>query len=124
MSSPGRCQVRRGLLVLRECGAPAERTCASCGIWVCAEHAVQHQGQVLCPECAARSAKHANAPGASFARRRAGYYDRFGLLPVYWDTDYFDVGTDYSSVEDVQDGGQWDIPPSDLADDELDPFES
>ncbi len=109
---------------MRECGAPADQACGSCGTRVCREHAVARQGRVLCPECAARSSERDQEPSVAFVRRRTGYYERSGYVPVYWDPGYFDPTRDYPSVDHEAGMGEWGLSPPDADGDDLDPFES
>lgn len=83
------CQARMGLLVLRECGAPATGFCGSCGKSVC----VAHQVGASCPDCAAfnQEGDTETDPVAQDAAVRKSYYDEYGE-PEFGSGNYFNEG--------------------------------
>jgi hypothetical protein len=53
-----KCEVRRGFLILRECGNATTRLCSACGRGACEEHLVSgNKGTWLCVDCQGRQEK-------------------------------------------------------------------
>lgn len=81
------CQARMGLLVLRECGAPAMGFCGSCGKSVCATHQVGSS----CPDCGMLDQQNQEDPVAQDAATRNSYYQEYGE-PEFGHGNYFSEG--------------------------------
>ncbi|MBU2549981.1 MAG: hypothetical protein KKB20_16335 [Proteobacteria bacterium] len=110
----GICQAKKGLLFLRDCGAPATAFCSECSRPVCTTHTIPSEKGNICPECSARQTQpdEASRSMADYrARTRSYYYSRYDYWPFYYgythyysDTDYrtFDAGPDEGSGSEVQ----------------------
>ena len=72
------CQAQMGLLVVRECGAPATAACCMCGRQVCATHTVMGQTGPACPDCAAANPAYAKNDDTDIAASRNEFYRPYG----------------------------------------------
>ncbi len=95
-----KCNYKKGLLSLRDCGAPVSATCSQCKRPVCDKHSrFGAQGSSLCLECHAQGAgggtgtagagNVAGAPGAAgdddfISHRRRHIYRSGGYYPFYF----------------------------------------
>ena len=99
------CKHKIGLLSLRDCKAPAEAKCQSCGRPVCEEHrrslTDKQAGSVLCVECYLEQASGVDSAGSREYKRRE-LYRSVNYQPLYHgrsqrygeeDYEYFDRGT-------------------------------
>ncbi|MEW5725264.1 MAG: hypothetical protein AB1896_19275 [Thermodesulfobacteriota bacterium] len=105
----GFCQAKKGLLFLRDCGAPALAQCHLCGRPVCEAHQVLSEKGPQCPECAAqsqpgdiltRSAGRGDA--TSRAWLRGDYYDRYHYLPWYFGHASYYSDRDYRTFDEAR----------------------
>ncbi len=102
MSDPGvnNCKAKKGLLVLRECGAPAVGACGGCGIPICQKHqTINTQGVVSCPDCAANDPNVVSRGQVGRSRRRRSYYGHYGYSPYYYGHHHHYHDRDHSSVD-------------------------
>lgn len=77
------CMAKRGLLTLRDCEKPEERTCANCGRPMCHEHLSARSGYTKCLECAAADPEKDQQYDAEWASGyRREYYRRSGYAPI------------------------------------------
>ena len=84
-----KCKSKKGLLIIRECGAPAIEVCSRCNIPLCSEHMVSTPDGITCPECYESSgettANDRNQPQSMKRfRRRRSYYNDYGYRPHYY----------------------------------------
>jgi hypothetical protein len=91
----GRCIVKRGFFVLRDCGNPAIAGCSFCSRPVCREHSFLRGQTPVCLDCNARQQqlsddeKFNQMAGDSGQNRgalynyRHGYYTQSGYTPFY-----------------------------------------
>lgn len=49
-----RCQIKKGLFVVRECGGFAAHTCKECGKYTCSQHGTKEDDGIICGECYAK----------------------------------------------------------------------
>ena len=97
----GICQAKKGLMFLRDCGAPAIAACHLCGRPVCSAHQVKDEKGSICPECASQAetttteqqdgttttttAGTTGIPNVvSRSRYRRRYYSHYGYSPFYY----------------------------------------
>jgi hypothetical protein len=112
-----KCAIKRGFLVLRECGASTHRICPQCGTAACDEHMVADPGgkSWVCVDCfskqpeppaagqsqadtQARVAAVGANPAAWRHRYRDQYYSDHGYAPFYAGAYYGSHFNDYDSA--------------------------
>ena len=103
----GICQAKKGLLFLRDCGAPAISQCHLCGRPVCENHQIVDELGGLCPECGRKEGK---LQDSSTSRRsnynsRYDYYDRYHYYPIYYGHSHYFSDTDYRTFDNVSQEG-------------------
>lgn len=64
-----RCQLKKGLFVLSECGKPASVQCADCGIHVCHQHSKQDGAKLVCVECYSKNQEGNKGKSRSLSER-------------------------------------------------------
>lgn len=85
----GKCRTAVGMLVLRECGQPANQVCVMCNKPICEAHQAPTKQGIACPECAASLPGEEAPPAAVRVRRRQQYYSHYHYTPLYfYDDDY------------------------------------
>jgi hypothetical protein len=104
----GKCIVKRGFFVLRDCGKQAMNACSFCSRAVCQEHSLMRGQTLVCLDCNARQQqltdeeKFNQMTGDATQNRsglytyRHGYYSQGGYSPFY-------SGFYYSSYYDTYD---------------------
>ncbi|MBL8238399.1 MAG: hypothetical protein JNM66_13325 [Bryobacterales bacterium] len=83
------CQWQTGMLVMRECGAPATAGCALCGRALCMIHTSMGQNGPACPGCAATHDGYARNEETELAASREEYYRPYGGVAGYGQQGYF-----------------------------------
>ena len=106
----GICQAKKGLLFLRDCGAPATANCHLCGRPICQNHQIEDEMKYICPECFTQkdpsgqskpNVRTRTGLGAmSRYRTRHGYYNRYGYFPYYYGSSHYYSDRDYRTFED------------------------
>lgn len=91
------CQWQMGMLVMRECGAPATAGCALCGRSLCMMHTSMGQSGPACPSCAATNPGYAQNEDTEMAASRDEYYRPYGGAAAYGQAGYFS-GTDAAAM--------------------------
>ena len=105
------CGVKRGFLVLRDCGTKTNSQCANCKRPVCGEHFRARSGSGYCIECYAKDGKadadDVQSGDYAYAYRHR-YYTSAHYRPIYFSThrdhyydDYDARGFDREDLEDV-----------------------
>ncbi|WP_020531707.1 hypothetical protein [Flexithrix dorotheae] len=46
-----RCEVKKGMFILKECSNFANQTCSKCSKSICSKHSTQIEDEVFCVEC-------------------------------------------------------------------------
>lgn len=88
INQDGKCQVKTGIFVIKECGEPAAVNCAECGIFVCGKHGEQYGSQLLCTECFAKQ------PDAQSLRNDDGFLHNYTSNYGLW---YFTMRSNFYS---------------------------
>jgi hypothetical protein len=77
------CAVRTGFFVLRDCGKPAEASCASCGRPACGDHTREEPSRrLLCLDCWGRENDDLRDDSGVYGYRRS-FYAGIGYGPLY-----------------------------------------
>ena len=79
------CLAQAGLLILRACGQPAVSACSSCGIPLCAMHAMAG----TCPNCMVAGGHSADSEMTREAATRNQYYESYGKPTEFGGEGYF-----------------------------------
>jgi hypothetical protein len=97
----GRCAVKRGFFVLRDCGNHAINSCSFCSRLVCHEHGFTRGQTLVCLDCNARQqqlkedeqfeqmAEDGTQHRSGLYTYRHGFYNRGIYSPFYYG-DYYD----------------------------------
>ncbi|MFN0106592.1 MAG: hypothetical protein ACKV2U_31420 [Bryobacteraceae bacterium] len=83
------CQWHMGLLVMRECGAPASSGCAMCGRQLCIAHTMMGRNGPACPQCASTNEGYEKTEDTEMASSREEYYRPYGGAAGYGQAGYF-----------------------------------
>jgi hypothetical protein len=97
-----KCEVKRGFLILRECGNPTTRICSECGRGACDEHLVTSAGgDWVCVDCQGRQVDPAETrdddPSLWRHSYRNHYYRSYGYAPYYAGAYYGSYYDDYDT---------------------------
>jgi hypothetical protein len=91
----GKCIVKRGFFVLRDCGKQAINACSFCSRAVCPEHSLMRGQTLVCLDCNARQQQltdeerfnqmtgDATQNRSGLYNYRHGYYSQGGYSPFY-----------------------------------------
>jgi hypothetical protein len=111
-----KCAVKRGIVVLRDCGERADDTCVECKRSICQEHTRFLSGETLCVECHARKSEESTQEKAANGKKKAmaqneyddtwddhawpyyyrhHYYTNYGYSPFYHGHYYDSYYDDY-----------------------------
>ena len=103
----GICQAKKGLIFLRDCGAPAISQCRLCGRPVCENHQIVDEMGGLCPECGVKEENVADPSESRLSRYRSrnDYYDRYHYYPVYYGHSHYFSDRDYRTFDDTSEAG-------------------
>lgn len=83
------CQWQMGLLVMRECGAPAGAGCSLCGRQLCMTHTLMGQNGPACPQCASANQGYEANEDTELAGSREQYYQPYGGAAAFGRAGYF-----------------------------------
>ncbi len=114
-----KCAVKRGFLMLRECGNETSKLCPECGRMACEEHLIMDEsgGSWLCADCHGRAGAEPTSdklkanPTAWRHGYRDSYYRNHHYSPYYYGAYYDSYYDDYdvrAFDRDMADAG--DIP--------------
>ena len=107
LSTAGVCQAKRGLLFLRDCGAPASAVCHLCGRPVCDRHVIRDAKGPECPDCVSQARMEAGGkpptrPGPLYRTGwRNHYYHTYGYYPIYYGHSHYYSDRDYRTLDRV-----------------------
>lgn len=83
------CQWQMGMLVMRECGAPAAGACSLCGQTLCMAHTVMGQQGPACPGCASHTEGYGETDDTEIAGARNQYFSQYGGASQFGSRGYF-----------------------------------
>jgi hypothetical protein len=103
----GICQAKKGLMFLRDCGAPAVGNCRLCARPICEIHRIADERGGLCPECGLKEGKTPDPAAGRLSnfQSRNDYYDRFHYAPIYYGHSHYFSDTDYRTFDRSSDQG-------------------
>ncbi len=95
-----RCQVKKGIFVLKECGAMASVKCDDCGIYICGKHGKQNGPKIQCIECYTKSLEEQNKNKRFHSRRNDYDIDSNYMLWYYGTRSHFYRHSNYNAFDE------------------------
>ncbi|MBI2689083.1 MAG: hypothetical protein HYX27_22495 [Acidobacteria bacterium] len=83
------CEYQLGMLVMRECGAPASGACGMCGRQICPMHTMMGDAGPACPQCASQAAGYEDNDDTDIAETRGQYFTQYGGAAQFGQRGFF-----------------------------------